>query len=148
MTVFSNQLKFFNAVPFLKGAYDVDSAIGWSSEGGAITQVDTTTTSNLPIFALFSSSTNPFDSGADFLLVKSRGTAADSYIPKDDSPSSIEISGTATGSDVIFGQYFDATGAFRLATAGSYGQIFNENKSSAVGSPFTEMILNNFGASS
>ncbi|NBT48474.1 MAG: hypothetical protein EBT07_11795, partial [Actinobacteria bacterium] len=107
VTVFSNQLKFFNAVPFLKGAYDVDSAIGWSSEGGAITQVDTTTTSNLPIFALFSSSTNPFDSGADFLLVKSRGTAADSYIPKDDSPSSIEISGTATGSDVIFGQYFD-----------------------------------------
>ncbi|NBS49677.1 MAG: hypothetical protein EBS97_03580 [Verrucomicrobia bacterium] len=66
MTVFSNQLKFFNAVPFLKGDYGtyVDPTIGWNSEGGAITQVDTTTTSNLPIFALFSSSTNPFDSGA------------------------------------------------------------------------------------
>ena len=153
VTVFSNQLKFFNAVPFLKGDYQVDeetgSASGWRSEGGAITQVDTTTTSNLPIFALFSSSTNPFDSGADFLLVKSRGTAVDSYIPKDDSPSSIEISGKATGSDVIFGQYFDATGAFRLATAGAYGQISSASTLTMnAGSTSTYQILSNNGANS
>ncbi|NBR71016.1 MAG: hypothetical protein EBT75_02790 [Proteobacteria bacterium] len=146
MTVFSNQLKFFNAVPFLKGDYGtyVDPTIGWNSEGGAITQVDTTTTSNLPIFALFSSSTNPFDSGA-----KSRGTAVDSYIPKDDSPSSIEISGKATGSDVIFGQYFDATGAFRLATAGAYGQISSASTLTMnAGSTSTYQILSNNGANS
>lgn len=151
VAVFSNQLNFFNAVPFLKGDYGTyeDPTIGWNSEGGAITQVDPTTTSNLPIFALFSSSTNLLDSGADFLLVKSRGTAVDSYIPKDDSPSSIEISGTATGSDVIFGQYFSSTGAFRLAAAGAYGQITSASTQTMnAGSTSNYQILSNNGANS
>jgi len=151
VTVFSNQLKFFNAVPFLKGDYATydNPDIGWSSEGGATAQIDATTTSNLPIFALFSSSINPFDSGANFLLVKSRGTAVDSFIPKDDSPSSIEISGTSIGSDVIFGQYFSPTGAFRLAAAGAYGQIISASTLTMnAGSTSDYQILSNNGANS
>ena len=90
-TVFSSQLKFFNSTPFLKGDYGTyeNPDIGWSSEGGAIAEISPTTTSNLPIFTLFSSSANPFDSNANFILVKSRGTNVDSYIPKDDSPATI-----------------------------------------------------------
>ena len=38
VAVFSNQLKFFNAVPFLKGDYGTydNPDIGWSSEGGPL----------------------------------------------------------------------------------------------------------------
>jgi len=152
VTVFSTQLKFFNSTPFLKGDYGTyeNPEIGWSSEGGAIAEISPTTTSNLPIFTLFSSSANPFDSNAIFLLVKSRGTNVDSYIPKDDSPATIEISADSlSGSDVIFGQFFSSTGAFRLAGAGAYGQITSASTLTMnAGSTSNYQILSNNGANS
>jgi len=56
VTVFSNQLKFFNSTPFFKGDYGTyeNPDIGWSLEGGAIAEITPTTSSNLPIFTLFS----------------------------------------------------------------------------------------------
>ena len=72
VSVFSAQLQFFNPAPFVKpdyGTYE-DPAIGWTPEGGAAAAISPTTTSNLPIFVLFSSTTNPFDSAGNFLLVK------------------------------------------------------------------------------
>jgi hypothetical protein len=152
VTVFSNQLKFFNSTPFLKGDYGTyeNPEIGWSSEGGAVAEITPTTTSNLPIFTLFSSSTDPSDVAANFLLLKSRGTNIDSYIPKDDSPATIEISADSlSGSDVIFGQYFSSTGAFRLAGAGAYGQITSASTLTMnAGSTSTYQILSNNGANS
>ena len=153
VNVFSNQLKFFNTNPFVKpdyGTYD-DPAIGWTSEGGAAAEITPTTTSNLPIFVLFSSTINPFDSLGNFLLVKSRGTNGDSYIPKlDEAPSNIDISGNpTTGSDVIFGQFFSSIGAFQMAEAGAYGQITSATtKTMNAGSTSTHQILSNHGANS
>ena len=152
VSVFSNQLQFFNSTPFLKGDYGTyeNPEFGWSSEGGAIAEITPTTTSNLPVFTLFSSSTNPFDPTANFILLKSRGTNLDSYIPRDDSPSTIEISGDSTsGSDVIFGQFFSSSGAFRMATAGAYGQITSDTtKTINAGSTSSYQILSNHGANS
>ena len=152
VTVFSTQLKFFNSTPFLKGDYGTyeNPDIGWGSEGGAIAEITPTTTSNLPIFTLFSSSTDPSDVAANFLLLKSRGTNIDSYIPKDDSPATIEISADSlSGSDVIFGQYFSSTGAFRLAGAGAYGQITSASTLTMnAGSTSNYQILSNNGANS
>lgn len=151
VNVFSNQLQFFNSTPFSKGDYGTyeNPEIGWSSEGGAIAEITPTTTSNLPIFMLLSSSTNPLDSTANFLLLKSRGTNIDSYVPRDDSPSTIEISGDLSGSDVIFGQFFSSTGAFQMAEAGAYGQITSATtKSMNAGSNSTYQILSNNGANS
>jgi len=152
VTVFSTQLKFFNSTPFLKGDYGTyeNPEIGWSSEGGAVAEITPTTTSNLPIFTLFSSSTDPSDVAANFLLLKSRGTNTDSYIPKDDSPATIEISADSlSGSDVIFGQYFSSTGAFRLAGAGAYGQITSASTLTMnAGSTSNYQILSNNGANS
>ena len=149
-TVFSTQLKFFNSTPFLKGDYGTyeNPEIGWSSEGGAIAEISPTTTSNLPIFTLFSSSANLFDANANFLLVKSRGTNVDSYIPKDDSPSTIEIGpDSLSGSDVIFGQFFSSTQAFQMAAAGAYGLITSATtKTMNAGSTSTYQILTNNGA--
>ena len=151
VNVFSNQLQFFNSTPFLKGDYGTyeNPDIGWSSEGGAIAEITPTTTSNLPIFMLLSSSSNPLDSTANFLLLKSRGTNVDSYVPRDDSPSTIEISGDSlSGSDVIFGQFF-SSGAFQMATAGAYGQITSATtKTMNAGSTSTHQILSNHGANS
>ena len=153
VAVFSNQLQFFNSTPFLKGDYGTyeNPNIGWSSEGGASAEITPTTASNLPVFTLFSSSTNPFDPTASFILLKSRGTNLDSYIPKDDSPSTIEISGDSTsGSDVIFGQFFSSSGAFRMATAAAYGQITSATTltMNAGATPSTYQILSNNGANS
>jgi hypothetical protein len=152
VAVFSNQLQFFNSTPFLKGDYGTyeNPNIGWSSEGGATAEITPTTTSNLPVFTLFSSSTNPFDPTASFILLKSRGTNLDSYIPKDDSPSTIEISGDSTsGSDVIFGQFFSSSGAFRMATAAAYGQITSATTLTMnAGSISAYLILSNNGANS
>ena len=154
VAVFSNQLQFFNSTPFLKGdygTYEENTEIGWNSEGGAIAEITPTTTSNLPIFTLFSSSTDPFNSNANFLLLKSRGISTDSYIPKiDDSPATTEISASASfGSDVIFGQFFSSTGAFRMATAGAYGQITSGTTTTInAGSSSTYQILSNHGANS
>ncbi|NBV96700.1 MAG: hypothetical protein EBT30_04010, partial [Verrucomicrobia bacterium] len=51
--------------------------------------------------------------------------------------------------NVIIGQYNTLNNSFALGGLfGGIGQIFNENKTSAVGSAFSEVILNNFGASS
>jgi len=152
VAVFSNQLQFFNSTPFLKGdygTYEENTEIGWNSEGGAIAEITPTTTSNLPIFTLFSSSTDPFNSNANFLLLKSRGISADSYIPKiDDSPATTEISASSSfGSDVIFGQFFSSTGAFRMAAAGAYGQITSGTTTTInAGSTSTYQILSNHGA--
>ena len=154
VAVFSNQLQFFNSTPFLKGdygTYEENTEIGWNSEGGAIAEITPTTTSNLPIFTLFSSSTDPFNSNANFLLLKSRGISTDSYIPKiDDSPATTEISASASfGSDVIFGQFFSSTGAFRMATAGAYGQITSGTTTTInAGSASTYQIFSNHGANS
>ena len=153
VAVFSNQLQFFNSTPFLKGDYGTydDPAIGWTSEGGAAAEILPTTTSNLPIFVLFSSTINPFDSLGNFLLVKSRGTNGDSYIPKSgEANSNIDISGNpTTGSDVIFGQYFSSTGAFQMAAAGAYGQITSDTTLTInAGSNRTYQILSNNGANS
>ena len=150
VTVFSSQLKFFNPDPFVKPDYGTygNPEIGWTSEGGAAAEISPTTTSNLPIFVLFSSNINPFDPTGNFLLVKGRGTNDDSYIPKlGEAPSNIEMSGNSTlGSDVIYGQFFSSTGAFQMAAAGAYGQIFNTNESAVAGTPFSRQVLNNFGA--
>ena len=152
VSVFRNELQFFNSTPFLKGDYGTyeNPDIGWSSGGGAIAEITPTTTSLLPIFALFSSSTN-LVSTASFLLVRSRATSEISYIPMDNSNSDIEISGNKTfGSDVIFGQYFplsETNGAFRMAPAGAYGQITSplaETNSSA--NAFDYQITANNGA--
>jgi len=152
VAVFSNQLQFFNSTPFLKGDYGTyeNPEIGWSSEGGAIAETTPTTTSDLPVFTLFSSSTNPFDPTANFILLKSRGTNLDSYIPKDDSPTTLEISRDSTsGSDVIFGQFFSSSGAFRMVTASAYGQITSDTtKTINAGSSSTYQILSNHGANS
>jgi hypothetical protein len=151
VNVFSNQLKFFNTNPFVKpdyGTYD-DPSIGWTSEGGAAAEISPTTTSNLPIFVLFSSTIDPFDSAGNFLLVKSRGTNGDSYIPKlGEANSNIDISGNPTsGSDVIFGQYFSSTGAFQMAAASAYGQITSDTtKTINAGSTSSYQILSNHGA--
>lgn len=130
VAVFSSQLQFFNSTTIQKGTYDQELQIGWryfdDNEGAAVSTLTVPTpTDNLPNFALFSSSTDPFDSTSNFLLVKTRGTNDTFYIPTtDDMISSIEISGDSTsGSDVIFGQYFTSTKAFRMAVAGAYGQI-------------------------
>ncbi|MCX6946402.1 MAG: hypothetical protein NTU87_00860 [Verrucomicrobia bacterium] len=154
IAVFSNQLKFFNSDPFLKGDYGTyeNSAIGWNSGGGAIAEVTTTTTSNLPIFVLFSSNQNPLNSTASFLLVKSVSTS--DYIPTSEEilptivirPRFVD-SGIVVGSDVIFGQYFSSTGDFRMTTAGAYGQITSplaETNSSA--NAFDYQITANNGA--
>jgi len=161
VSVFSTQLQFFNSSTIQKGTYDEELIIGWASEGQAvvptITDLDsnpltiTRPSDNLPNFALFSSSTNPFDSNANFLLVKTRGTNDTFYIPTtDDKGSSIEISGNPTsGSDVIFGQYFSSTGAFRLAGAGAYGQITSASTLTMnAGSTSNYQILSNNGANS
>jgi hypothetical protein len=152
VAVFSNQLQFFNSTPFLKGDYGTyeNPDIGWSSEGGAIAEITPTTTSNLPIFMLLSSSSNPLDSTANFLLLKSRGTNVDSYVPRDDSPSTIEISGDSlSGSDVIFGQFFSSTGAFQMAGAGAYGQIISDTtRIMNTETTGTYQILSNNGANS
>jgi len=159
VSVFSTQLQFFNSSTIQKGTYDEELIIGWASEGQAvvptITDLDsnpltiTRPSDNLPNFALFSSSTNPFDSNANFLLVKTRGTNDTFYIPtNDDKVSSIEISGDpTTGSDVIFGQYFTSTGAFRMAAADAC-KLFISDKASVTGATVDEIILNNFGANS
>lgn len=157
VSVFQNQLQFFNLnnTPTVKGTFtqpdlaDSSTFRGWDT-GNPIVDVSTSSTPLLPIFALFSSSTNPFDSNANFLLLKSRGTNLDSYIPKDDSPSTIEISGdSTTGSDVIYGQFFSSTGAFRMAAAGAYGQITSDTTLTMnSGSNSTYQILSNNGANS
>jgi hypothetical protein len=50
---------------------------------------------------------------------------------------------------VLIGQYNVSNNSFALGgLLGGIGQIFNENKTSAVGSAFSEVILNNFGANS
>ena len=154
VAVFSNQLQFFNSTPFLKGDYGTyeNSAIGWNSGGGAIAEVTTTTTSNLPIFVLFSSNQNPLNSTASFLLVKSVSTS--DYIPTSEEilptivirPRFVD-SGIVVGSDVIFGQYFSSTGAFQMATAGAYGQITSATTMTInAGSTNTYQILTNNGA--
>jgi len=154
VSVFQNQLNFFNSTPYVKpdfGTYE-NPDIGWSSEGGARAEITTTTTSNLPIFVLFSSSAYPFDSTASFLLVKS--TSATDYIPTSEDllptivikPSFVE-NGIVAGSDVIFGQFFSSTGAFRMAAAGAYGQITSATtRTMNAGTTGTYQILSNNGA--
>jgi len=151
VNVFRNQLQFFNATAIQKGTYDDELTIGWVSDGQPVVPTLTVPTPapNLPNFAMFSSSTDPFDSNANFLLVKTRGTNDTFYIPQnDDKGSSIEISGDPTvGSDVIFGQYFSSTGAFQMAAAGAYGQITSDTTLTMnAGSNSTYQILSNNGA--
>jgi len=154
VAVFSNQLQFFNSTPLFKGDYGTyeNPAIGWSSEGGASAEITKTLTSNLPIFALFSSSTIPFDSTASFLLVKSVSTT--DYIPTAEeflptiviAPSFID-EGIVSGSDVIFGQLFFSSGAFQMAAAGAYGQITSLlTQTNATSYPSTYQITANNGA--
>jgi len=151
VNVFRNQLQFFNATAIQKGTYDDELTIGWVSDGQPVVPTLTVPTPapNLPNFAMFSSSTDPFDSNADFLLVKTRGTNDTFYIPQnDDKGSSIEISGDPTvGSDVIFGQYSFSTGAFWMAPAGAYGQITSLlTQTNATSYPSTYQITANNGA--
>ena len=67
--VFSNQLTFFSPAPVLKGTFNEETLRGWGSEGGAAVEVNTTNAVNVPIFLLLSSSSNPFSTTADFLLI-------------------------------------------------------------------------------
>ena len=156
VSVFQNQLQFFNLnnTPTVKGTgtqtdpEDNTTFRGWL-DGNPIVEVSTSRTPLLPIFALFSSSTNPFDPTASFLLAKTRGTDESFSIPTDNYNTNIEISALITGSDVIFGQYFSTTGAFQMATAGAYGQITSATtKTINAGSTSTYQILSNNGANS
>jgi hypothetical protein len=159
--VFSDHLQFFNSKNIQLNTEDADDYIAWQT--GLNVLVETITVippgttdnvpSNLPIFALFSSSTNPFDPTASFLLVKTKSTDADAYIPTDPlgANSGIEISANISitaGSDVIFGQYFRSSGAFQMATAGAYGQITTSDTTLKMnaGSTLTYQILSNNGA--
>jgi hypothetical protein len=152
VAVFSNQLNFFNSTPIQKGTYDEALMVGWQSDAGAAISTTTTTTQNLPIFGLFSSSTNPFDPTANFLLVKS--VSLTDYIPTSEEilptiviKSSFVENGIVAGSDVIFGQYFSSTGAFQMATAGAYGQITSATtRTMNAGTTGTYQILSNNGA--
>ena len=156
VSVFQNQLQFFNLnnTPTVKGTgtqtdpEDNTTFRGWL-DGNPIVEVSTSRTPLLPIFALFSSSTNPFDPTASFLLAKTRGTDESFSIPTDNYNTNIEISALITGSDVIFGQYFSTTGAFQMATAGAYGQISSASTLTMnAGSTLSYQILSNNGANS
>ena len=156
VSVFQNQLQFFNLnnTPTVKGTFtqpdpeDNSTFRGWDT-GNPIVEVSTSSTPLLPIFALFSSSTNPFEPSASFLLVKTRGTDASYSIPTDTTNTDIEISASITaGSDVIFGQFF-SSGAFQMATAGAYGLVTSDpTLTMNTGSLLTYQILSNNGANS
>jgi len=164
--VFSDHLQFFNSKNIQLNTEDADDYIAWQTGLNVLVETITVippgTTDNvppnLPIFALFSSSTNPFDPTASFLLVKTKSTDVDAYIPTDPlgANSGIEISANISitaGSDVIFGQFFrssGAGGAFQMATAGAYGQITTSDTTKTInaGSTLTYQILSNNGANS
>jgi hypothetical protein len=158
VAVFSSQLQFFNSKNIQKDTLGDDGNKAWETGLNALVETitvlppaNTPVPSNLPIFALFSSSTNLYDSGVSFLLVKTRSQDVDAYIPTDPlgADSSIEVTANIRyGSDVIFGQFF-SSGAFQMATANAYGLVTSATTLTMnTGSTLIYQILSNNGANS